>query len=336
MKIGTIGTGSIVENFLSGIEQIEGVQCVAVYSRKAETGRRLAGNFNISKVYTDLDAMLNDKVIDFIYVASPNSLHYEQSLQALQRGKHVICEKPFTSTIGEVEELIKIAKENRLMLFEAITTIHLPNYRLIKENVFKLGRIRMVQCNYSQYSRKYNQLLAGETPNVFNPKFSGGALQDINIYNLHFVMNLFGVPEKIRYTANKHANGIDISGVLVLKYPGFICECVGCKDTQSMNLVQIQGEKGYLFVHQGANGCRQFSVHIGGEETIINQQENTNNLYYEMLAFTDIYNRRDFKRCYELLDYSLSVVKVVVAARKDAGIVFDADGTCKRTGAGKI
>jgi scyllo-inositol 2-dehydrogenase (NADP+) len=192
MRVGVIGTGNIVEKFLSAINDIEGAHGEAVYSRREETGKLLANKLNIEKVYTDLDTMLEDEAIDFIYVASPNSLHYEHSLKALQRGKNVICEKPFTSTVEEVESLIKLAKEEKLMLFEAITTIYLPNYKLIKENIERLGQIRMVQCNLSQYSSKYNQLLASETPNIFNPKFSGGALQDINIYNLHFVMNMFG------------------------------------------------------------------------------------------------------------------------------------------------
>lgn len=325
MRIGTIGTGTIVETFLSAVANVQGAECVAIYSRRKETGKALADKFKIDKVYTDLDSMLEDGNIDFIYVASLNSLHYEHSLRALQKSKNVICEKPFTSTLNEVEDLIKLAKEKKLMLFEAITTIHLPNYQLIKENVKRLGKLRMVQCNYSQYSRKYNQFLAGETPNVFNPKFSGGALQDINIYNLHFVMNMFGVPETVNYIANKHPNGIDTSGVLVLTYPGFICECVGCKDTQSMNFVLIQGEKGYLHVANGANGCRQFTVCVDSEETFINEQKSTNNLYYEVLDFEDIYSSQDFKRCYDLLDYSHSVVKIVAAARKAADIVFDAD-----------
>jgi predicted dehydrogenase len=211
------------------------------------------------------------------------------------------------------------------MLFEAITTVHLPNYQLIKDNLPKLGQIRMIQCNYSQYSSRYDALLAGETPNVFNPKFSGGALVDINIYNLHFVMNLFGTPDTIHYTANKHPNGIDTSGVLVLKYPDFISECVGSKDTQGLNFVLIQGEKGYIHVEHGANGCQNVILYTDGTAVTLNNQTTTNKLYYELLAFKELYKNQDFSRCYELLDYSYSVMKMLVEARKDAGIVFPAD-----------
>ncbi|WP_209123618.1 Gfo/Idh/MocA family protein [Alkalihalobacillus sp. BA299] len=325
MKIATIGTGRIVDAFLSGLENIKDASCVALYSRKENTAKPLAEKYNIPSIYTDVDKMLQDPTIDFVYIASPNSLHYEHSSKTLQNGKHVICEKPFTSTVSELESLMTLAKENQLFLFEAITTIHLPNYQLIKENIERLGPIKFIQCNYSQYSSRYNQLLSGETPNVFNPVFSGGALVDINIYNLHFVMNLFGTPQSISYTANKHANGIDTSGVLVLKYEEFIAECVGCKDTQSLNFVLIQGEKGYLHVEHGANGCLKIIVHSDDQEIELNAQTNPNKLYYELVAFNKIYKEKDLDLCYELLDYSYSVMQVLEAARKDAGIVFAAD-----------
>lgn len=243
MNIATIGTGSIVDAILSAINELEDVTCTAMYSRKRETAQELAGKYGVDTIYTDLESLFSDTNVDLVYIASPNSMHYEQAYQALQHGKHVVCEKPFTSTLEEAETLIALAKEKNLLLFEAISNIHLPNIKVIQEQLPKLGPIKLIQCNYSQYSRKYNDLLAGETPNVFNPHFSGGALMDINIYNLHLVMNLFGSPNTVSYTANQHANGIDTSGVVVLKYPEFIAECVGAKDTNSMNFVLIQGRK---------------------------------------------------------------------------------------------
>lgn len=325
MKIGTIGTGFIVDLFLSALSEIEGAECIAMYSRRVETAKPLAKKHEIETIYTDIDKLYRDPNIDFIYVASPNSLHFEQSYQALQNGKNVICEKPFTSTVLETEKLMKLAREKGLMLFEGITTIHLPNYQLIKQHVAKLGQLKLVQCNYSQYSSKYDALLKGETPNVFNLEFAGGALADINIYNLHFVLNLFGTPESVSYTANKHTNGIDTSGIVVIKYPGFIAECVGAKDTKSMNFVLIQGENGYLHVENGANGCQKVILHLKDKETHLNSQTTNNLLYYELLAFKEIYDKKDFEQCNKLLDYSYSVMSVYEKARKSANIVFPAD-----------
>ena len=87
MKMGTIGTGMITE-WLNTAFQDNGLECTAVYSRKEETGRRLADKYNMPKVYTDLDAMLHDEELDCIYIASPNSLHYPQAMRALEAGKN--------------------------------------------------------------------------------------------------------------------------------------------------------------------------------------------------------------------------------------------------------
>ena len=139
-------------------------------------------------------------------------------------------------------------------------------------------------------------------------------------------MNLFGAPEQVSYTANKHANGIDTSGVVVMKYPDFVAECVGSKDTNGFNFSLIQGEKGYLHVEKGANGCQNVILHLDSEPcSSLNRQFKGNTLYYELEAFRDIYNMKDNETCYRLLDYSVSVMNVLVAARRDAEIVFDAD-----------
>jgi len=325
MNIATIGTGSIVDTFLSALQDVDGAACVAMYSRKEISAKPLAERYNVNRIYTDLEGMFSDPNIDIVYIASPNSLHYEHATLALEHGKHVILEKPFTSTLHEAENLIRMAKEKNLFLFEAIVTIHMPNFQIVKEMLPKLGPLKLIQCNYSQYSSRYNALLNGETPNVFNPKFSGGALMDINIYNLHFVMNLFGTPESISYTANKHPNGIDTSGILLLTYPDFIAECVGCKDTQSMNFALIQGEKGYLHVENGANGCQNIIFHEEDKSIPLNRQTNNNRLYYELQAFYDIFTKKDYEGCYKLLNYSRSVMEMLEKARKTAGIVFEAD-----------
>ncbi len=325
LNIATIGTGPIVDTMLSAIQKIEHVQCVAMYSRKEETAKALAEKYNIATIYTDLDTMLDDPTIEFIYVASPNSLHFTHTYQALEKGKHVICEKPFTSTSHELETLISLAKSKQLFLFEAITTIHFPNYQFVKENISKLGSIKIVQCNYSQYSSRYDLLLAGDTPNIFNPKYSGGALMDINIYNLHFVINLFGEPESVTYTANKHANGIDTSGIVMLRYKDFVAELVGCKDSNSKHFAMIQGDKGYLHVDSSVNECKKVMLHLSADTIVWDEQTHSNRLFYEMLRFHQIYQTGDVTACYPLLDHSLSVIRIVGAARKDAGIVFSAD-----------
>ena len=327
MRVATIGTSFITEWFLKAVEGNPGVECVGIYSRKVETGQVIADKYNVNKVYTNLDEMLTIDEIDFIYVASPNSLHYEYTKMALLAGKNVICEKPFTSNLKEAKELCALAKEKNLFLFEAITTIHLPNYKLMKTKLDLLGKLKIVQCNFSQYSSKYDKFLAGENPNVFTTKFSGGALMDINIYNTHFIMGLFGKPRKVQYFANIAENGIDTSGVLVFNYDHFLATAVGAKDSKSKCLAQIQGEKGYIIVNSETSRCKQIEIHLNNtsEVEVIELQDQEVALTYEVADFKQIFDTNDYDLCYNKLQYSLSVMEVIDEAKHSAGIVFDSD-----------
>lgn len=324
MKIATIGTSFITEWFLSAAAKIDNAEPIAVYSRNEQKGKDLASQYGIQKVYTDLDAMLKDDEIECVYVASPNSLHYQHASAALKAGKHVICEKPFTSTAKELKELSELAKSKHLFLFEAIVTIHMPNYISLKEKLPELGDIKMVQCNFSQYSSRYDKFMAGESVNVFDPKFSGGALMDINIYNLHFVMNLFGKPNDVHYYPNM-TRGIDTSGVLVLNYEGFHAVCVGCKDTKSHNISQIQGEKGYITLNSETSRCANYSLTTNDGTVLPSIKQEDIALYYEIKDFMRIMEEQDYAACEALLEYSNEVMEVLEQARKKAGIRFPAD-----------
>ena len=326
MNIAVAGSGSIVDKFLDAICEVDGTNPVAIYSRctPQSGGVKLADKYGIEKIYTDYSDMLKDDGIDFVYVALPNSLHYSYAMEALKAGKNVIVEKPFTSNVREAEELINYAKRNCLYLFEAITIPHYPNYKYIKDNIEKIGKITLVQSNFSQYSSRYDMLLDGKITNVFDANFSGGALADINIYNLHFMYGLFGMPEGIKYYANKWSNGIDTSGICLLEYDGFKCVCAGAKDSASPGFVVIQGEKGYIRVNSQSSRCLSVTIKVDEEEEY-NKQTYENNLSYELDEFYNIYKEKDMKRCCEKLQQSLDVMKIFENARKDAGIVFAAD-----------
>jgi predicted dehydrogenase len=340
MKIGTVGTNFIVDRFIEAAKKTGEAEIAAVYSRSAETAKAFAAKHGVPETCADRGAFLSGSGLDVIYVAAPNSLHYEWTRDALLAGKNVICEKPFVSRAAELEKLIEIARQKKLFLFEAVTVPHLPNFRLIREKLPAIGSIRVVQLNFSQYSSRYGAFLEGKTPNNFNPEYSGGALMDLNYYNLCFVQRLFGEPEEIRYFANRAGNGIDLSGILVMKYKDFIAEAVATKDSDSKNSVQIQGEKGYIFSESTTSNLKDgFSVVANAGINVMNPvtakpvdrekfnlQDHENILYYELLDFIEIFKSGDFSRCKTELDNSLACARLMDRARKDAGIVFAADG----------
>ncbi|MDR2049245.1 MAG: Gfo/Idh/MocA family oxidoreductase [Treponema sp.] len=324
MKIGTVGTNFIVDTFIEAAKKTGKAEIIAAYSRNPETD--FAAKHGIPKRYSDREAFLNDGDIDFVYVAAPNSLHYAWCRDALASGRGVICEKPFVSRAGELEELIALAKKQGLFLFEALTVPHLPNFRLIKEKIPLIAPVRFAQLNFSQYSSRYDAFRAGKNPNLFNPAFSGGALMDLNYYNLSFAQRLFGSPAEIRYFANIAENGIDTSGLLVMRYGDFIAEAVATKDSDSRNFVQIQGEGGYISAGPAASNLRDgFTLVTKAGTESYNEQDCANVLYYELLDFIADFESGDRSRCDKALADALDTAVLMDKARQDAGIVFAAD-----------
>ena len=264
IRLGTIGSGMIVHSILNNVKVTDGIRLEAVYSRSTEKGNALAAQYGAGKVYTDMDAFLADEEINFVYIATPNLLHYAQAKKALLAGKNVILEKPFTTRAEQAKELVEIAKTRHLFLVDAVPPAFLPNLEILREQLAKIGRIRLVMSNYSQYSSRYDQVLAGEKPNIFNPEYAGGCLMDINFYNVYLNIALFGKPEQAVYYPNIYPGLSDTSGSMVLRYNGFVSQNAGAKDTWGVNFFQIEGEKGYIYIPNGANGIQ--SVRLWSKE----------------------------------------------------------------------
>ena len=194
MKLGILGTGMIVKDLLSTVHKLpfSGLAILGTPQTEAET-RELATRYNIDDVYFDYQEMLNSDV-DTIYVALPNHLHFPFASQALQIGKHVIIEKPITTSVEELNTLKNMASEQNLIMLEAMNIHHLPAYLSLQSQLAEIGNIKLVTLNYSQYSSRYDDFMAGTVHPAFDAKKGGGALMDINIYKLHIVPGHLGEP----------------------------------------------------------------------------------------------------------------------------------------------
>lgn len=329
MKLGIVGSGGIVKDVLIALKPINTIEIQAIWVRphSEAKGHTLAQENNIPQVYTDYEAFLKQADIDTAYIALVNSAHYEYAKKALLAGHNVIVEKPFGSNLREVQELVHLANEKNLFLWEAVSLLHMPNFHKLQELLPKLGPIRMVQANYSQYSSRYDKYLEGTLLPAFDPQLSGGALYDINIYNLNLIIGLFGMPNSLIYQAHKGFNGIDTSGVVLMSYPEFQALAIGAKDSGSPSTCLIQGEKGWLKIETAPNQLEKITCQIRGEDNI---QEYALNQYphrlsHEFAAFAAMLANKDFAGRDLYLNISLQVAEAAEKARKQAGINFPAD-----------
>ncbi|GAA0318743.1 Gfo/Idh/MocA family oxidoreductase [Oceanobacillus oncorhynchi subsp. oncorhynchi] len=261
MKLGIVGAGGIVKTVLSFIGEIDEIVLKAISATTAseEMLKTLCTDYNIPNYYTDVNQMLQDKEIEVVYIAVPNHLHYLFTRKALKAGKHVICEKPFTSNLKEAKDLISLAEKLNLIILEGVNTRYLPNTLKIKEVLNKIGKIKIVSMNYSQYSSRYDAFREGNILPAFNPDMSGGALMDLNIYNINFAVFLFGEPKNLSYEANIE-KGIDTSGILTLDYEDFKCVSIAAKDCKAPMMTTIQGDKGCIVIDSSLNLINNYKI----------------------------------------------------------------------------
>lgn len=325
IRLGTIGSGVIVHSILDNVKATGGIRLTAVYSRSEEKGQALALQYGADRVYTDMDAFLADSGVNFVYIASPNSLHYGQAKKALLAGKNVICEKPLCPRAEQVRELMELAKARRLFLVDATPTAFLPNLEILREQLPKLGPVRLVLANYSQYSSRYDQVLRGEAPNVFSLEYAAGCLMDINVYNVWLNTALFGKPREAAYYPNLRDGLADTSGLLVMRYDGFVSQCAGAKDTWGVNFFQIEGENGFIYVSGGSNGIREVRVVTKTSDETFNAQPNPDRLFYEVQNLTKLVLADDHDAFYQRLNVTLDVIGTIESARRRAGILFPGD-----------
>jgi len=323
LKVGIAGTGYISQVFVQVASQIPDFQITSVYSRELWKAEKFASDNLIAQSFSDFEDMVSD--CDLIYLGIPNHLHCKYAKQVLEKGKTALVEKPLVSNMRELEELLETAGNNQSKFFEISRVPYLPNYKILKNALVDIGTIKMVSLNYSQYSRRYQDLLSGNIPHIFSPEYSGGALMDLGVYGVYLIVGLFSAPAKVRYYANQLSNGIDSSGNLILQYPDMLASLLFAKDSHSMPFITLQGEDGSIQINSNPLRLTPIYCKKNGIETEIGVEQFDSSFVYNIMEVSRVIREKDEKAYEEMLQLSKQVMMVLEQARQYAGIVFDSD-----------
>ncbi|MDR0846243.1 MAG: Gfo/Idh/MocA family oxidoreductase [Lactobacillales bacterium] len=316
MKLALLGTGMIVQDVLPVLKTIEGIELCGVLATAATVDE--AAGFDAGPVFTDYAELLASDEIDTVYIGLPNFLHATFAIQALKADKNVIIEKPFTVSFAEFEEVYAAAGSSKGFILEAITNQYAPNYLQIKNELDVVGDVKIVECNYSQYSSRYDAFKRGEILPAFDPKKGGGALMDLNIYNIHFIVGLFGKPEGVQYHANIERS-VDTSGILTLDYPTFKAVAIAAKDCAAKVSSTVQGNLGSFRVDGPPNIVEEVTLSLNNGETQTFEYHE-HRMLAEFVEFEQIISSRDDEAAARRLAHSKNVMEVLDAAVKSAGL----------------
>jgi predicted dehydrogenase len=214
-----------------------------------------------------LDELVRDESIEACYVATPNRFHFAQCAALLEAGKHVLCEKPATVTPEELEALQTLAERRGVVFLEAIMYLHTPARRAVLEALPSLGTVTSAHLDFSQLSSRWPRLLAGETPNIFNPALRTGAWMDLGIYCLYPALDFFGEPDDVLAAAHFLPTGADGWGTALLRYPDKLVTLTFSKAGQSQGVSQILGDQGTLTIASISQfqGIRRFGHDCSGD-----------------------------------------------------------------------
>ncbi|UDM32423.1 Gfo/Idh/MocA family protein [Lentilactobacillus laojiaonis] len=330
IKLGIIGTNWITQQFIDAIKLSDQYQLTTVYSRSMEHATEFGKHNGATEFYDDLEMFFEQGIFDTVYIASPNSLHFEQAKLAINHEKNVIVEKPAFANQKEMtliqEELKKFP---RVLYFEAARQIHTENFKALALQVSKMDQISGANFTYEKYSSRYDDVLAGKVPNVFSPKFAGGALQDLGVYTVYDAVALFGMPEEVAYYPQLIDTGVDGKGTAILQYPEFTVVLNFGKIVNSYMTSEIYGLKDTIEIDDA--GEIEEVVYIDQDKTrhVIGNVDEFNPMFGEIKDFAKIINdpqdpdnQLEYERLREL---SINVNKLLFNLRQDAHLKFPND-----------
>ena len=275
-----LGCGAIANQMARAMEK-KGRRLWAVASRTPQKTEAFGKTYGIPKVYETIDELLMDKEIDIVYIATPHNTHIQYLRQAIKAGKHVLCEKSITLNLEELKEAVSLAKENHVVLAEAMTIYHMPLYRKLRSiaDSGQLGKLKLIQMNFGSY-KEYD-----ENNRFFSPKLAGGAMLDIGVYALSFVRwFLSSKPDDILSQVNFAPTGVDEQSGILLKNQEGEMACV----TLSLRAKQpkrgtIVYEKGYIEVYEYPRADKAVITYTeGSREEIVEAGEEADAMEYEI------------------------------------------------------
>lgn len=243
IRWGIIGTGFIAGEFAKGLKSVPQAELLGVTSRQATNAETFSKIFEIPRFYSSAAELVQDPDIDVVYIGTPNYTHKDLSILCLNAGKPILCEKPFAVNAVEAQEVIEVARRQKLFCMEAMWMRFMPLVQQVKTMVEqgKIGKIRMVTADFGY-------VVNGKTSSHFDTlEKGGGVLLDRGIYGLSLAYYLLGEPSTIQTQANLLATGIDEQSTVVLNYAqGALAVLSQSLCTESSNQAMIMGSKGRI------------------------------------------------------------------------------------------
>lgn len=319
MRIGIIGTGRIASRFLTELGHVEGATASAVFNPHTGSAEKFVGKIQdsvvetmhnavrglsltqIPEAYNELEAFWEK--VDAVYIASPHETHYTYTLQALEHGKHVLSEKPFSFSESEVKKVGRQAKSKKLVFMEALKTAYMPGFKQLIEVAYSgiIGDIVQVNSTFTKLVPEDSRELTGE---------KAGSFIELGSYGMLATFSLLGTNYKaVHFDSLKNEKGIDIYTVAHFDYGCAFATATAGLGVKSEGSLVVSGTKGYITVSAPWWLTKHFEVHFEDPNKIISYENDLkgDGLRYEITEFIKKINAEEIGKDEKMEDISLKM-----------------------------
>ena len=318
LRWGIVGLGNIAHQFVKDLQILDEHVVWAAASRSMAKAKAFAGQYGIENSYGEYASVFEDEEVDIVYIATPHDSHMDLSIQAMDAGKHVLCEKPLAVNGVQAQRMVDAARRNKVFLMEAFWTRFNPSIVEVLE-LLKNGEIGEVNYLNADFSFFRND---PDESRMLNMDLAGGSLLDMGVYPVFLAYAIFGKPLQVFATARTHHTGADLQTAAILKYDSAIANLMSGFKSESDMVAKIYGTEGSVFIDRvwhESQGYRvvkdgkvkQFSRPTLGKGFTYEIQECRNCIKNQKLE-SDLWSHRN----------SLDLVSITDQIRQQTGVIY--------------
>lgn len=318
IKWGILGLGKIAHAFAEDLDKVTDAELHAVASRSVEKADVFGHEFGVAKRYNSYEELAKDPEIDAIYIATPHSSHKENSILCLQHKKAVLCEKPFAMNHHEVAEMIQKAKENDVLLMEALWTRFLPHYQYVINLVTSeaFGKLKTLHADFGFY-RKFDS-----ESRLFKKEVGGGSLLDIGIYPIFAALSTLGVPKVIDAKASFFENGADADCFMTFHYDESIAYLKSSLIEPLSNEAIFAFEKAIVTIHKPFHGPTSITILKDGKPETLDFNYHTLGYSFEIEHFNNLLFNNRKESDLMTFEFSKDLIRTLDSVRKIIGLEY--------------
>ncbi|MFT6699553.1 MAG: putative dehydrogenase [Porticoccaceae bacterium] len=318
IRWGILGLGKIANKFATDLVTVENSELVAVASRSQQNADEFSAKYNCKKAYNSYEELAKDTEVDAVYIATPHSFHKEHAILCLQHKKAVLCEKPFAMNLQEVTEMITVAKENNVLLMEALWTFFLPHFNYVLEMVKsdKYGKLKEVEADFG-FKSKYDV-----ESRLLKKEIGGGSLLDIGIYPIFAALATLGNPDSIEAKATFFETGADSECTIVFNYKEAKATLKSTLLEETPTEAIFTFEKAIIKIHSRFHEPASVTVLENGKEETTDFDSKTFGYNYEAEHFSQLIREGKKESNIMTFEFSRNLITTLDKVRNSIGLEY--------------